>query len=283
MLTGMIYLVFLSPFIWLSGVKNATFYLIEYETRAAGWCMSFYNIFRYVTNVEISSLATPILILSYLITLYFIFKRKLKNNKTELFRNMTLLWITSLLFGGWLCGSYLYLMFPFFLILFSLKFTKVRIITKQKLLGVSFIFLSLLIHSTIYREGIVLYSRLDRMLLFSATIIAPIGVFNLMHGIRRSYRIIWSLVILAVIMYEEVLAAPLLVLPLKDIAERLIDLNRFTMINKLYGDHIKGRPEIFLAYGISYGVPALILWICLGFLYYILLRDNKTTTFKNVN
>jgi hypothetical protein len=74
-------------------------------------------------------------------------------------------------------------------------------------------------------------------------------------------------------MSVEVYAAPLLALPLKNISEKLINPNKFTVINELYGDHIQGRSDLFLAYGIFFGGSAIILWIFLGLLYYTILKD----------
>lgn len=235
--------------------------------------LSFYNIFRNITNININSIAKPVLAISYLITLIIICIKKLKNINIEFFRNMTILWIVVLGLGFQLVGFYMYFFFPYLLILLGLNYKKNIFITKQFILGIILIIVSLFIYSTIYREGLIKYSFFDRILLLSITFLIPFGVYNLFYGVKTSYRIIWSIIILAILMSVEVYAAPLLVLPLKNIGGRLIDLNKFSVINKLYGDHIKGSVDVFLAYGIFYGGSAVILWVSLGLLYYTILKD----------
>jgi len=279
-LLGIVYLIFLSPFILIAGPEKALYYIFgsPITTKQEGGYMGFCNIFNYITNINVDFLVMPILISSYLVTISLFFIQKLKNYEMELFRNITLLWIASLVFGGMLISVYQYLVFVFLIVFLGLKFKRKKLIIKQWVFGLFLIFASLLIYSIIYRWSVVEYSNIDRILLLSITITSPLGVFLLLNNLKMNYRIIWSFIILAVVMWDTVHAAPLLVLPLENVANQLnqfIDINRFTLVQSLYGDHIQGRPEVFLAYGVFFGGPAVILWICLILLYYSLLKEGK--------
>lgn len=274
LLSGTIFLIILSPFIFLAGLEKATFFILQIgagPTEGAG--MSFPIILKYATSVEMGFLMLPMLILGYLISLSCIFIFKMKNSEAELLRNMAFILAATFLLGSFLTGRSLYMIFPFLLILFGYGFKGKVQITKKMILGALSIFISLLIYSIIYRWGVVQYSMSERIFLLGILILVPMGVFNLLHGVQRNYRLIWTFIILGVIIWEEVHASPLLALPLKGVAERLIDPSRFTIVNRLYGDHIQGDPEKFLAYGTFFGGPAVILWICLGFLCYTFLKD----------
>ena len=273
LLLGIVYFIFLSPFILIAGPERALFYIFgsSHTTKQTGGYMSFYNIFNYATNINVDFLILPIVFLSYLITFCLFFIRKLKNHEMELFRNITLLWIASLLFGGILVAPQQYLIFVFLLILIGYHIKKKNSITQ--VIGGTLIFISLLVISVIYRWGVVQYSSIDRILFLSITITSPLGVFLLLNNVKMDYRIIWTFIILAVVIFETSMAAPLLALPLGNIANRLnqfVNFNRFGVVQNLYGDHIQGNPEVFLAYAVSYGGPAVILWICLILLYYTL-------------
>ena len=276
LLLGIVYLCFLSPFILIAGPERALFYILgSPRTRVMGGeYMSFYGMFNYITNINVSFLVMPIWILSNLVTFFLFFIRKLKNRERELFRNITMFWVVSLLFGGLLTAAQQYLIFVFLLILMGYYIKKKH--TTTQIIGGILIFISLLVFSVIYRWGVVEYSNIDRILLLLITITSPLGVFLLLNNVKLNYRIIWSLIILAVIMFGELHAAPILALPLENIANQLnqlIDINRFTVVQSLYGDHIQGKPEVFLAYGVFYGGPAVILWACLISLYYTLLKE----------
>jgi len=288
LLLGAVYFIFLTPFIFIAGPEKALFYIFNSDRtiKQRGSFLSFYNIFNYITNVNFDVLVMPIFILSYLVTFSLFFIRKLKNREIELFRNIALFWIASLLFGGLLTTVQQYLIFVFLLVVMvyhikSREPMKCQIILKKgginiQIIGGILIFISLLLFSIVYRWGIAQYSNTDRIALLLITITSPLGVFLFLNNVKMSYRIIWSFIILAVVMWETVHAAPLLALPLENIANQLnqfININRFTVVQNLYGDHIQGRPEVFLAYGIFYGGPAVILWICLISLYYILLKE----------
>jgi len=278
LLLGIVYFVFLSPFILIAGPEKALFYIFgsPKTIKQVGGFSSFYNIFEYITNINVDFLVVPILLLSYLVTFCLFFIRKLKNHEMELFRNITLFWIASLLFGGQLTATQQYLIFVFLLIPIG-YYIKKKHTTTQTIGGV-LIFISLLVLSVIYRWGVVEYSSIDRILLLSITITSPLGVFLLLKNVKMNYRVIWTFIILAVVMWDTNHAAPFLALPLENIANQLnqsIDINRFTVVQDSYGDHIQGKPEVFLAYGISYGGPAVILWICLILLYYNLLKREE--------
>jgi len=288
---GLIYFVFSTvffllialPFYLAGGLNGAVYHIIGSPTALQGSSepysstMSFYNIFRYVTNKNINSLAVPLMAVSYIATLAIILLKKLKNPEMEFFRNAALLWIVILAFGSLLVGTYVYYFFPFLIIFLGFGIKKDVLITKQFATGAFLIFISLLVYSVVYREGLVEYSFTDRILLLLAMALAPLGAYNLFHSFGANYRILWSVIILATIMSVEVYAAPLLVFPLKSISG-MIDTNKFTAINELYGDHIQGRTDVFLAYGIFYGGSAVLLWICLCSLYYTLLKERKIYT-----
>jgi hypothetical protein len=72
-------------------------------------------------------------------------------------------------------------------------------------------------------------------------------------------------------MFEELHAAPLVILPMEKLADKLIDTYKMKIVMELYGDHIDSKSK-FLAYGIFYGLPAVIVWIGLIYYYYILLK-----------
>jgi len=283
LLFGILYLLFLSPFIINAGIEKTLYYVLgsPHTVGQKGQFMSFYNIFKYVTNVNVNFLLYPILLSSCLITFLLFFIRKMTNHEIELFRNIILFWTAILLFGGMLSGNYLYFIFSFSVVLFGSNFQRKNLIAKQWMLGVVLIFTSLLIYSTIYRWGIIQYSDIDRSILLLVTITSPLGVFLFLKGVKMNYRIIWTIITLGVIMWETQHAAPLLALPIENIANQFnqyININRFTVVEKLYGDHIRGKPEVFLAYGIFYGVPAVIMWVCLSLLYYYLLKEKQATS-----
>jgi hypothetical protein len=205
--------------------------------------------------------------------------RRLENHEKELFRNITLFWVATLFFGWLLLGPQQYLIFTFLIILMGYYISKKHNITFM--FGIVLIIVSLLILSIIYRWGVVQYSNTDRVLLLLIVIISPLGEFLLLKDIKMSYRIIWSFIIFAVVMWETSHAASLLALPLKGIANNLtqfIDINKFTLVQRLYGDHIRGDPEIFLAYGVFFVGPALIMWVFLSLLYYTLLKKENFTS-----
>jgi hypothetical protein len=280
---GVAFLIMLLPFVFLGGSK-ATYYIFGAHTgfqqsiEPYSILLSIYHVFKLVTNININSIALYALAAAYSITFCIIFIKKMENSEIELVRNIGLVGIVGLLFGPGLSGVYMnWIVLPIF-ILFGTKLRGCKI-TKQWVIGVTLIFFSLLIYSAIYREGVVQYSNADRLLLLGATIMAPIGVYNFMHFIKK-YRIVWVLVVFATIMCVELDAAPLLAMPIKDISEKLVDPSSFTVINKMYGDHVQGKPEKLIAYGSFYVGSAVILWLCLGFLYYSFLKDNWIALIK---
>lgn len=277
LVTGVSFVVMLLPFVVLVGWYKATYYILGGPTglqEKIGFYssfLSFYNIFRLITGININFLLIPIFFVIYVITSCIIFERNSKNKEMDLFKNITLIGIVGLLFGPILAGQYMnWIIVPLF-ILFGTKLKSYHI-TKQWIFGVILIIISLLIYSIIYRGNFnIQYSRLDRVLLLSAIILAPFGVFNLLHHVDNRYRLIWVFIVFAVIMSFEYEAGPLLAFPIKDISQRLINLNYFKTINKEFGNHIGGRTDFFLAYGSFSFFSAVIMWFCLGFLYYSLL------------
>jgi len=277
LLLGVVSFIFLSPFILIAGPEKAlySFYHPTYTKQMSSF-MSFYIIFEYITNINVDFLIMPIFILSYLVTFCLFFIRKLKNHEMELFRNITLFWIASLLFGGLLTAAQQYLIFVF--LLFAMGYHIKKKHTTIQIIGSILIFISLLVLSIIYRWDVVQYSSVDRILLLLITITSPLGIFLLLNNVKMNYRIIWTFIILAVVMWETSAAASLLILPLENIAnlfDQFIGINRFTVIQNRFGDHIQGSPEMFLAYGILYGGSSVILCICLILLYYTFLREQQ--------
>jgi hypothetical protein len=273
------FLVISLPFTLIGGLDSVLYHIIgspqAFQRSVASYStlMSFYNIFRFITNININFIAIPVLFVSYLTTLLIIFVKKLKDIEIELFRNMALLWITTLVFGFQLIGTYNYFYLPFLFILFGFNAKKNIIAKKQIILGIFLIIISLLIYSITYREGLIQYSFFDRILLLVVVILAPLGVYNLLYNVKNNYRIIWIAIVIATIMSIEINAAPLLVFPLKNITDKLIDLNKFTTLNKLYGNEINGRTDVFFAYAIFYGGSGIMFWIFLILLYYTILKD----------
>jgi Gpi18-like mannosyltransferase len=282
LISGLSLLIMLSPFILLAGWYKTTYYIFgsnvglqqseDYKNYTL--FLSIINVLNLVTNINLNFLSLPLLFVGYIITLILILFKRLKNAEIELLRNIVLLGIIGLLVGPGLAGQYMAWVIAFLFILFGLKFNEKRFTTMWLALGVCLIFVSLLIYSIIYREGIVQYSSLDRLLLIIVVIMAPIGTFYLFYPLDRNYRLIWVFIVLGTILSIEIFAAPLLIFPMKNFSERLINLSKFKVINGLYGDHIQGNPEIFVAYGSFYLGSAIILWFCLGLLYYSLLKDN---------
>jgi hypothetical protein len=143
---------------------------------------------------------------------------------------------------------------------------------KQWLFGVSLTIISLILFSMIYRWMFVNYTWLDRALLLVAVFLAPIGTFYSLNWLKKSYRNVWVLLVFAIIMFDELHAAPLVILPMEKIADKLIDTSKMKVVMELYGDHIDSKSK-FLAYGIFYGLPALMVWIGLIYYYYVLLTE----------
>jgi dolichol kinase len=143
--------------------------------------------------------------------------------------------------------------------------------TKRQYFGIILAIIGLIIYSIIFRESIIEYTSFDRLLLLSTVFMIPIGTFYLLYGIKRNYRIICSLIILGCMMNWSVEAAPLSVLPIKNMPN--IDISRFTFLNETYGEYMRGGLGLLLSYGIFYGGSAAILWVFLGLLYYIILKD----------
>jgi len=278
-----IYFIFLSPFIYLAGWEKSTYYIFGSgdALQQTGGAMSFYNIFAYVTDVRIDFLLAPLLILSLLTTFCLFFLYSLKNREIELFRNFALLWTVALLFSGELSGPYPYLIIPYLLIILGRNFESKELITRRWLFGLSLILISLLIFSIIYRWGIIQYTIFDRVLLLTAVILAPLGTYNILHNVKKNYKLVWTVIILASIMFEELHAAPLVILPMEKLADKLIDTSKMKIVMELYGDHIDSKSK-FLAYGIFYGGAAVIMWIGLICLIYLILKDRMNDDLKTL-
>jgi len=131
--------------------------------------------------------------------------------------------------------------------------------------------MGLIVYSMIFRESLIEYTSFDRLLLLSAVFITPIGTFYLLHGMKRNYRIIFSLIILGCMMNWSVEAAPLLILPMKNLPN--INISRFTFLNERYAEYVSGGLGLLISYGIFYCGSAIILWVGLGVLYYKILKE----------
>jgi len=264
-----------SIFIALGGIEKTTFYLNSgYVGPDEGYNtnLSIFSIFRYVTNINLSFLTIPALFISLFLTLLLTLKFPMKNLEIEFMRNTTLFMVATLFASNLLSGIYTIYFFPFFLILVT---TKIKSSTVRfggnHLLGFFAIFIGLLVYSIIYREGLVTYSATDRAMLLVALLAVTAGEFYLLQNFEMKMRVVWVMVVFSSLMYVEVYAAPLMVFPLKYFTQ-FIDIGRFSVVNKMYGDHIGGRPDLFLAYGIFYALPAVILYICLIAIYVKMLR-----------
>ena len=268
LLTGFSYLVLITPFVFLAGWEQSIFYLF-FKTSSSPFYLSPYYVFKLITNINIDYIVNPLLIVSYIVTLILIFIRKMKNPTKELFRNMTLLWIIILLLGPFLNATYTYWFFTPILILLNIKE-----MTKRQYFGVILIIIGLIIYSMIFRESLIEYTSFDRLLLLVSVFMAPVGTFHLLHGIKRNYRIIYSLIVLGCMMHWSVEAAPLSFLPMENLPN--IDISRFTLLNERYGEYMSGGFGVLLSYGIFYGGSAIILWIGLSILYYKILREKST-------
>jgi len=268
-------LALLTIYISMGGFEGTLYYInagsvgdeIGYTTN-----LSMFNIFKYITNINLSPIILPIMILSLLATLVLIFKFQIKNPEIELIRNIAALMVVTLLFGNFLSGIYTIYFFPFLLILAVSSIKQVKKFNWKNLLGFLAVFTSLIIYSAIYREGLVNYTSSDRFLLLSALVAAVVGEFYLL-SIGKGFRMVWTMIVLATIMYFEVYAAPLVIFPLQGLSG-FIDLNHFSVINKLYGDHIMGSRDLFLAYGVFYALPALILYITMSLIFIKLFKRN---------
>jgi hypothetical protein len=268
------FVILIIPFSIIAGPEKAMYSfiaLLKSDYSGSG-TMSIYNIFKYVSNIDIDFLSKYFLIAGYLVTLYFIVKHPLKNSEIELLRNILLVFICSVLFGIWIAPYYMYFLFPFIFFLFGNYIKNFKRMKKQWLFGVSLTIISLILFSAIYRWGFVNYTRFDRVLLLVAVVLAPIGTFYSLNWLKKSYRNVWVLLVFAIIMFEELHAAPLVILPMEKIADKLIDTSKMKVVMELYGDHIDSKSK-FLAYGIFYGLPALMVWIGLIYYYYILLKE----------
>jgi hypothetical protein len=262
------------PFSIIAGPEKAMYSFIAPLTAdySGSGTMSIYNIFKYVSNIDIDFLSKYFLVAGYLVTLYFIVKHPLKNSETELLRNILLVFIVSVLFGIWIAPYYMYFLFPFIFFLFGNNVIKLKQMKVKWLFGVFLIIVSLILFSVVYRWGFVNYTWFDRLILLISVVLAPIGTYFSLNWLKKSYRNIWTLLVLAIIMFEELHAAPLVILPMEKLADELIDTSRMKVVMELYGDHIDSKSK-FLAYGIFYGLPALMVWIGLIYYYYILLKE----------
>jgi len=262
------------PFIMIAGLDK-TFYsftaTLSYDYSGSG-TMSIYNIFKYVSNIDIDFLSKGVLIAGYLVTFYLIIKHPLKDYEKELQRNILLVFICSVLLGIWITSYYMYFLFLFIFFLFGNYIKNFKRMKKQWLFGVSLTIISLILFSAIYRWSFVNYTWFDRVLLLVAIVLAPIGTFYSLNWLKKSYRNVWVLLVFAIIMFDELHAAPLVILPMEKIADKLIDTSKMKVVMELYGDHIDSKSK-FLAYGIFYGLPALMVWIGLIYYYYVLLTE----------
>jgi hypothetical protein len=264
----------ITPFIIISSLEKAmySFLALMGEQYSGSGTMSIYNIFKYVSNIDMDFLSKGVLIAGYLVTFYLIIKHPLKNFEIELQRNILLVFIVSVLFGIAIAPYYMYFLFIFIFFFFGNNVIKVKQMKVKWLFGVFLIIISLILFSAIYRWGFVNYTWFDRVLLLVAVVLAPIGTFYSLNWLKKSYRNIWVLLVLAIIMFEELHAAPLVILPMEKLADKLIDTSKMKVVMELYGDHIDSKSK-FLAYGIFYGLPALMVWIGLIYYYYILLKE----------
>jgi hypothetical protein len=261
------------PFIMIAGLEKTLF---SFTTTLTGYSssgtMSIYNIFKYISNIDIDSLSKVVLIAGYLVTFYLIIKHPLKDYEKELQRNILLVFICSVLLGIWITTYYMYFLFLFIFFLFGNYIKNFKRMKKQWLFGVSLTIISLILFSAIYRWGFVNYTWFDRVLLLVAVVLAPIGTFYSLNWLKKGYRNVWVLLVFAIIMFDELHAAPLVILPMEKIADKLIDTSKMKVVMELYGDHIDSKSK-FLAYGIFYGLPALMVWIGLIYYYYVLLTE----------
>jgi hypothetical protein len=261
------------PFIMIAGLEKTLF---SFTTTLTGYSssgtMSIYNIFKYISNIDIDSLSKVVLIAGYLVTFYLIIKHPLKDYEKELQRNILLVFICSVLLGIWITSYYMYFLFLFIFFLFGNYIKNFKRMKKQWLFGVSLTIISLILFSAIYRWGFVNYTWFDRVLLLVAVVLAPIGTFYSLNWLKKGYRNVWVLLVFAIIMFDELHAAPLVILPMEKIADKLIDTSKMKVVMELYGDHIDSKSK-FLAYGIFYGLPALMVWIGLIYYYYVLLTE----------
>jgi len=263
-------LIIILPFLFVVKLEDALFSFVFFSKEPSGQ-MSFFNILRLSTDIDLMYLNKYFLIGGYFFTLLFIFLRQSKNYELELFRNINLIFVVGLLLGFYLQPYYLYNIFPFFILYATYR----GLISKNKYkffcLGTSLIVLSLIIYSIIYRWGLVEYSGMDRLFLVISTLLVPLGTFYQLKTVQKNYRIAWILIVLAIVMFSELHAAPFEILPL-DFFSEWIDLNRMKVVMSLFGDHITSKKR-FLAYGISYGGSAVIMWAGLIYYCYILLKD----------
>jgi len=282
-LSSVVALIIILPFLFVVKLEDALFSFIvfskEHSFYQASGQMSFFNILRLSTNINLMYLNKYFLIGGYLLTLLFIFLRQMKNYELELFRNINLIFVVGLLLGFYLQPYYLYNIFPFFILYAGYN----GLISKNKYkffyAGTFLIVLSLIIFSIIYRWGLVDYSEMDRLLLLLSTLLVPLGSFYQLKTVQKSYRTAWILIILAIVIFSELHAAPFEILPL-DFFGKWIDLNKMKVAMSLFGDHITSKGK-FLAYGISYGGSAMIMWLGLIYFCYILLKD-KFKDKKNI-
>jgi len=268
------FILLIVPFVMIAGLENAMYSftaLIKSDYTSSG-TMSIYVVFKYIFNIDIDSLSKYFLVAGYLVTFYLIIKHPLKNLEIELQRNILLVFICIVLFGIWIASYYIGFLFPFIFLLFGNHIKNFKQMKKQWLFGVSLTIISLILFSMIYRWMFVNYTWLDRALLLVAVFLAPIGTFYSLNWLKKSYRNVWVLLVLAIIMFEELEAAPLVILPIEKIANKLIDTSKMKVVMELYGDHIDSKSK-FLAFGIFYGLPSLMIWIGLIYYYYILLKD----------
>jgi len=265
-----------SIFVLLGGFDGVTYYINAGSVGLEGGYssnLSAFNIFKYLTNINAGLLATPVMILSLAFTVLLIINFQMKNAELELFRNVTLLIAVILLTGNVLSGIYVILFLPFLLIFLAYGKQDVKLDWK-KFIGFAAIFVGLIIYSAIYREGLVSYSTTDRILLLFALLAVTAGEFQLMGYFGKNFAFVFAAIAFSSLMFLEVYAAPLLVFPLKYFSN-FINIERFAIVNKMYGEHIMGRPDLLLAYGTFYAVPAFILLLSLAFICVKLLRTRS--------
>jgi Gpi18-like mannosyltransferase len=265
-------------FLFLGGFHDITYYF-GFGTAGAelGYTsnMSFFNILKYITNINFGIWSLPIFAISLVLTFIFTLKIQVKNLDVELMRNLTLFITIALITSNVLSGVYTIIFYPFLLIFI---FHQVKVDAKKfdikNITSVLFVIIGLIIYSSIYREGLVSYSNADRVLLLLALFMVTIGDFYFIKILGKNMRLIWSFVVFSTLMFMEVYAAPILVFPLKYFTN-FIDVNHFTVVNRLYGEHIGGNPELLLGYGIFYAVPCIMLFVSLILMYVEILKMGK--------
>lgn len=170
---------------------------------------SYYLIYRaeipYITYQFPDWIATPFTLIGFTLVSLYILKFRLKDKKQELIRNIFLFIFAGLVFSKFFYAPYILWLLPFVLIITSYVDSKALLekfsLSLYEVVGIVLVIFCTIVHAALYRWFID-YSALERFLILTGTLIAPLGTYLTL--IKTDIKVSWSLVMFAAVAFSKI-------------------------------------------------------------------------------